>query len=270
MVSQRGLRSQPNTFGSSESLDPRRCRCWEQCRRWIGVGRTGCPGPPSLRTVRAVLPHTALQSVVLPVTGLTGLRMGFFQRVKPTVDKELIGPADVIGSLCWQRSEIDPPQRLETDPPQPWVIVGRAVASMGAISARPITFSAPRSAEHSRYSGIRKPFESTADVSAVRDGWKTLSFLLLKCLLPFGIRCGSRGGANPPQKGSGTLEAPPRKRSRRGDLPMRSLVSPRWPGALSDGGGRTRLGSSGCASGASGGPVAPPPVSRRRRPAPTR
>ena len=37
----------------------------------IGVGRTGClPGPPSLRTGRAVLPHPALQSVVLPPGGL--------------------------------------------------------------------------------------------------------------------------------------------------------------------------------------------------------
>jgi hypothetical protein len=31
----------------------------------IGVGRAGClPGSPSLRTVHAVLPHTALRSVV--------------------------------------------------------------------------------------------------------------------------------------------------------------------------------------------------------------
>ena len=30
----------------------------------IGVGRTGCPGPSPLRTVRADLPHTALRSVV--------------------------------------------------------------------------------------------------------------------------------------------------------------------------------------------------------------
>jgi hypothetical protein len=36
-----------------------------RCRNLVGVGRTGLvPGPSSLRTVRAVLPHTALQSAV--------------------------------------------------------------------------------------------------------------------------------------------------------------------------------------------------------------
>ena len=36
----------------------------------IGVGRTGLyPGPSPLRTVRAVLPHTALRSVVHPGGG---------------------------------------------------------------------------------------------------------------------------------------------------------------------------------------------------------
>ncbi|MEE9183023.1 MAG: hypothetical protein V3U39_00945, partial [Acidimicrobiia bacterium] len=34
----------------------------------IGVGKTGRPGLPSLRTVRAVLPHTALRLVVHRVT----------------------------------------------------------------------------------------------------------------------------------------------------------------------------------------------------------
>jgi len=37
-------------------------------RYTIGVGASGCiPGRPPLRTVRAVLPHTALRSVVAPV-----------------------------------------------------------------------------------------------------------------------------------------------------------------------------------------------------------
>ena len=39
-------------------------------RRNIGVGTPGYPGRPSLRTVQADLPHTALQLVVLPTRGL--------------------------------------------------------------------------------------------------------------------------------------------------------------------------------------------------------
>ncbi len=41
----------------------------------IGVGRTGSPGPPSLRTVQADRPHTALQSVVCLTQGWRGRDM---------------------------------------------------------------------------------------------------------------------------------------------------------------------------------------------------
>ena len=54
--------------------------------------------PPSLRTVRAGLPHTALQLVVLPARGLTGQRMGSLQAEEPVLGKEVIGPALMIGA----------------------------------------------------------------------------------------------------------------------------------------------------------------------------
>ena len=55
----------------------------------VEVGRTGClPGPPSLRTVRAVLPHTALQSVVLPARGLAGFPIGCDEGEQPMGGKE--------------------------------------------------------------------------------------------------------------------------------------------------------------------------------------
>ena len=56
-------------------------------------GREGqLPGLPSLRTVRAVLPHTALQSVVLPARGLTERRMGRDEGEQPMLGEERIRP----------------------------------------------------------------------------------------------------------------------------------------------------------------------------------
>ncbi len=60
----------------------------------IGVGTTGClPGRSSLRTVRAVFPHTALRSVVLPPRGLTSRCMGCNYGEQPLLGKEGIRPA---------------------------------------------------------------------------------------------------------------------------------------------------------------------------------
>src|SRR3954465_13734060 len=58
----------------------------------IGVGRASCPGPPSLRTGLADLPHPALQSVVLPARGLMGLSIGREVGEQPVLSKEGIGP----------------------------------------------------------------------------------------------------------------------------------------------------------------------------------
>jgi hypothetical protein len=49
--------------------------------------------PPSLRTVQADLPHTALQSVVLPRRGLARQRMGCFQAIQPVFGKEGVPPS---------------------------------------------------------------------------------------------------------------------------------------------------------------------------------
>src|SRR5258708_39252885 len=46
-----------------------------------------------MRTVRAVFPHTAFQSVVLPRRGLTGQRMGGLQAIQPLSGNERIRPA---------------------------------------------------------------------------------------------------------------------------------------------------------------------------------
>src|SRR5271156_7184464 len=54
--------------------------------------------PPSLRTVQADFPHTALQSVVLPLRGLTRQRMGCFQAIQPVFGKVGISPALMIRS----------------------------------------------------------------------------------------------------------------------------------------------------------------------------
>ena len=59
----------------------------------IGVGSTGCPGAPSLRTVQADLPHTALRSVVLPARGLHKLVMGSGKGEEPMAVKESILPS---------------------------------------------------------------------------------------------------------------------------------------------------------------------------------
>lgn len=47
-------------------------------REKIGVGKSGCAGLPSLRTVRAVFPHTARQSVG-SVKGLNVSGVGYSQ-----------------------------------------------------------------------------------------------------------------------------------------------------------------------------------------------
>ena len=51
---------------------------------------------PALRTGRAVLPHPALRSVVLPTRGLTGQGMGLLQAEEPVLGKESIGPTPMI------------------------------------------------------------------------------------------------------------------------------------------------------------------------------
>jgi len=56
------------------------------------------PGDPSLRTVRAVLPHTALRSVVLPSRGPTDRCMGCNEREQPMLGKEGVWPALMIAA----------------------------------------------------------------------------------------------------------------------------------------------------------------------------
>ena len=57
--------------------------------RKIGVGKSGLAGLPSLRTVRAVFPHTALQLVV---DGLSETKVGLSQTIKTSLRKVRIGP----------------------------------------------------------------------------------------------------------------------------------------------------------------------------------
>ena len=64
---------------------PSRCFPW----RAAGVAL------PSLRTVRAVLPHTALQKIVSS-SGLARSAMGFIQSEKPKVCEVGIGPPSVV------------------------------------------------------------------------------------------------------------------------------------------------------------------------------
>ena len=52
------------------------------------------PGLPSLRTVRADLPHTALRLMVLPSRGLTGRSMGGCQTEQPLFGEEAVGPGE--------------------------------------------------------------------------------------------------------------------------------------------------------------------------------
>ena len=57
------------------------------------VGRAGCvPSPSPLRTVRAVLPHTALRSVVLPQRGLTDIRQAATVENNPGLLRRPAGP----------------------------------------------------------------------------------------------------------------------------------------------------------------------------------
>ena len=60
----------------------------------MGVGK-GC-ALPALRTVRAVLPHTALQSLVSS-SGVSRLRMGRAKGEQPVSREESIGPALMVG-----------------------------------------------------------------------------------------------------------------------------------------------------------------------------
>jgi len=60
----------------------------------IGVGK-GEP-LPALRTVHAVLPHTALQSVVSS-SGSARRHVGFVHGEKPTFSEESIRPSSVVG-----------------------------------------------------------------------------------------------------------------------------------------------------------------------------
>src|SRR5215813_2314927 len=62
-------------------------------------GREGLLVLPALRTGRADLPHPALQSVVLPTRGLTGLGMALLQAVEAMLGKEGIWPSVMIGSV---------------------------------------------------------------------------------------------------------------------------------------------------------------------------
>ena len=55
----------------------------------IGVGKVTLP---ALRTVLAVLPHPALQSVVLPSRGLADRVMGSLQAEQPMFGKVRIWP----------------------------------------------------------------------------------------------------------------------------------------------------------------------------------
>src|SRR3954462_7543872 len=60
-------------------------------------GREGrLPGPPSLRTGLADLPHPALRLVVLPPRGLTELGVGCGKGKQPLLSKEGIRPAVVV------------------------------------------------------------------------------------------------------------------------------------------------------------------------------
>ena len=58
----------------------------------IGVGKSGCAGLPSLRTVRAVFPHTALRLVVA-LKGLNVFRVGCPQTSETTLCEVGIRPA---------------------------------------------------------------------------------------------------------------------------------------------------------------------------------
>jgi len=58
----------------------------------IGVGKSGFAGLPSLRTVHAVFPHTAVQSVVAR-QGLNVTCVGFSQTFEATLAEVGIGPA---------------------------------------------------------------------------------------------------------------------------------------------------------------------------------
>src|SRR5947209_15606976 len=74
---------------------------WPTCVKQLKLldrGRESRNGSPSLRTGRAGLPHPALQLVVLPQRGLTGLYMGCHQTHQPLLGEKGIGPAMMVGS----------------------------------------------------------------------------------------------------------------------------------------------------------------------------
>ena len=89
------------------------------CRR--DRGREGwLPSPPSLRTVRAVLPHTALRLVVLPTIGLTGQAMGRRQGKQPTLGKEGVRPfASSHPFLKGRQHALRPHRRFHRGPTAP-------------------------------------------------------------------------------------------------------------------------------------------------------
>jgi len=64
----------------------------------IGVRKPGF-GLPSLRTVRAVLPHTALQLMVLPQRGLTDQRTRAHQTEQPVRGKVGVGPTTIVHAV---------------------------------------------------------------------------------------------------------------------------------------------------------------------------
>ena len=68
------------------------------------------PGPPSLRTVRAVLPHTALQLMVLPRRGLNDLCTGCHQAEQPVFGKVFVGPFLMVAAPSAPFSVVPPAQ----------------------------------------------------------------------------------------------------------------------------------------------------------------
>src|SRR6202012_3559564 len=86
--------------------------------------------PPSLRTGRADLPHPALQSVVLPARGLTGLSVGCDEGEQPKLSKEGVGPAVMIPAQSPAFATLPTAQDAPQTHPDPPVQVpeGRPVA----------------------------------------------------------------------------------------------------------------------------------------------
>ena len=86
---------------------------------------------PSLRTGLADLPHTALQSVVLPPRGLTGSSMGCNQGEQPALRKVGIRPALMIGPA--PRSLSATPASQDATQAHPHPAVQRAKRGLRAV-----------------------------------------------------------------------------------------------------------------------------------------